>query len=132
MVWSNRERPLNESVVIKREQKGGAPIAPKHAQQVAKAHDPGIRAALFALGRALLDVRGMAIELRQHTRLPKDAAGQFERDLTAAFLGSMNSFGLLAVRNWRRLGLRRTRTKRCEDADSCAAGQPTGGAQPGD
>jgi hypothetical protein len=86
MVWSHRERPLNESVVIKRERKSGAPIAPKHAQQVANAHDAGIRAALFALGRALLDVRGMAIELRQHTRLPKDAAAQFERDLTDSLL----------------------------------------------
>ena len=54
-------------------------------------HDVQIKTALFALGRALLDVRGMAIELRRNIRLSEDAAGQFETDL-AQSLGTMDEF----------------------------------------
>ena len=41
-----------------------------------------IKLAFFALGRALLDVRGMVIGIREHVRISKDAAGQFDKDLT--------------------------------------------------
>lgn len=49
----------------------------------APVHDDSvkIKSALVTLGKALLDVRGMAIELRRNILLPENAAGQFEMDL---------------------------------------------------
>jgi hypothetical protein len=93
MVCLKRERPRDdEAVVIQRERKSSARTVPKPKPKPkplaanALSHDSEMRPALFALGRALLDVRGMAIELRRHIRLPRDAAGQFERDLTDSLL----------------------------------------------
>lgn len=55
----------------------------KHGQAVADAQRDSIQTAFFALGRALLDVRGMVIELRQASKLSAAAAEQFERNSTA-------------------------------------------------
>ena len=49
---------------------------------VEDAYPERIKLAFFALGRALLDVRGMVIGIRENVRISKDAAGQFDKDLT--------------------------------------------------